>query len=93
MLHRPGQALDSLVDAAEAGVKVRRRQPVGVGQHGADRRTPQPEERHLVFAGTNAWGYLTAGTTMILSPPENAPNSLICGVDDHLYPMVPSMIK
>ena len=28
----------------------------------------KPEERHLVFAGTNAWGYLTAGTTMILSP-------------------------
>lgn len=28
----------------------------------------KPDERHLVFAGTNAWGYLTAGTTMILSP-------------------------
>lgn len=28
----------------------------------------RPEERHLVFAGTNAWGYLTAGTTMIASP-------------------------
>lgn len=27
-----------------------------------------PDERHFVFAGTNAWGYLTAGTTMILSP-------------------------
>lgn len=28
----------------------------------------KPEERHLVFAGTNAWGYLTAGMTMVLSP-------------------------
>lgn len=28
----------------------------------------RPDERHLVFAGTNAWGYLTAGTTMVLSP-------------------------
>lgn len=28
----------------------------------------KPDERHLVFAGTNAWGYLTAGTTMIAGP-------------------------
>lgn len=26
------------------------------------------DERHLVFAATNAWGYLTAGLTMVFSP-------------------------
>ncbi len=28
----------------------------------------EQKERHLVFAATNAWGYLTTGTTMVLSP-------------------------
>ena len=28
----------------------------------------KPDERHLVFAGTNAWGYLTAGVTMTAGP-------------------------
>jgi MFS family permease len=28
----------------------------------------KPDERHLVFAGTNAWGYLTAGVTMVSGP-------------------------
>ncbi len=41
---------------------------VGVAMTAAVGDYIKPEERHLVFAGTNAWGYLTAGTTMILSP-------------------------
>jgi MFS family permease len=28
----------------------------------------EQQERHLVFAATNAWGYLTAGLTMVFSP-------------------------
>src|SRR5512132_1433160 len=46
-LHRLDQRGDPLVDAAEAGVEVRLRQPIRVGEDRARRAAPQPEQRHL----------------------------------------------